>query len=244
MNPEWWLVDERVQNIIAKRVDAAAAAVIAHFDLHGNENSLTAALGQELLRTQVHDVDTEVRFSYRNFLEQSEEPLTGADGAFVVTVRNGQDTVKKAVLFQAKRFAQHRPVRSLTLPRDEARRLKRQLNQMVPLSEECVVLAHTREQIYAIDGVAADPLSIDDLRRVTDRCRLVSLGTFLGKWVVRCSRGDLGPYVISQAEEPGGFVRHSVGMEVDTTQKPRISDGGVSFDAKQYRGRVPKPRWK
>jgi hypothetical protein len=242
MASEWWLIDDRVQRIITKRIDAAASAVLAHFDLHGSENALTAALGQELLGTTIDDIDTQVRFTYRKFSDRREEPLTGADGAFVITIRNRERTVKKAVLFQAKRFAQRRPPKMLTLPRGEARRLKHQLNRMVPLSDECIVLAQTREQIYAIDGLSADPLSIEDLKHVTERCRLVSLGTFLGKWVARCSRGDLGEFVISQSEEPNGFAHHSIAMVVDTTQRPRLTSGEERVYPRSRGTRVPKPR--
>jgi hypothetical protein len=115
MDPEWWLIDEATQNAIADRIDAAAAHVVDNFDNHGNENSLTAALGHTLLTTEIRIPDATVRFGYRNFSERDEEPRTGADGGFLVTVRGPEETIKKAVLFQAKRFPQDHGVKSLTL---------------------------------------------------------------------------------------------------------------------------------
>src|SRR5689334_7661823 len=132
-DPEWWLIDEPTQDVIARNIDAAAHSVIAQFDRHANENSITAAFGQKLLDTYVEANGTSARFSYRNFPEQSEEKLTGADGSIVVSVRNADEEVKKVVLFQAKRLPQDRPVKSLTLPKTEASRLRRQLDQMVEI---------------------------------------------------------------------------------------------------------------
>jgi hypothetical protein len=241
---EWWLLDEDTQDAIAKRIDAAAASVLAHFDLHGNENSLTAALGQALLTTHIDVPGTSVRFTYRNFPEQTEEATTGADGGIVVTIRGPSDIVKKAVLFQAKRFAQQRSVRSLTLPRAEARRLCRQLDQMVPITDECIVLAHTRERVYAIDGSTANDLSIQDAQHIMEYARLVTIGTYLGKWVARCSRGDTGAYVVGRVEQPGGFLRHIIGIDIHTAQPPQLTAGGVRIDPVTHREPIPTPRWR
>jgi hypothetical protein len=106
MAPEFWLIDEATQDALAALIDAAADSVIDNFNSFGNENSLTAALGQELLRARLDIGGTSARFFYRNFLEQTEEPITGADGGIVVTIRTREQTIKKAVLFQAKRFPQ------------------------------------------------------------------------------------------------------------------------------------------
>jgi hypothetical protein len=242
-DPEWWLIDEPTQNVIARSIDAAADSVIAHFDRHANENSITAAFGQTLLDTYVDANGTSARFSYRNFPEQSEEKTTGADGSIVVSIRNGEEEVKKAVLFQAKRLPQHRPVKSLTLPRDEAGRLRRQLDRMVAFSDQSIVLIQTRERMYAVDAVSADELTIADLVHLTAECRLVSLGTFLGKWVTRCSKGDQSESLVARADQPGGFLRHHIRMTVVTDQPPLLTAGGVVIDPVTFRGRVPRPRW-
>lgn len=244
MAAEWWLIDEPTQDAIADRIDAAAESVIRYFDNHANENSLTAALGQELLTARVDLGDTTAEFTYRNFSEQAEEPLTGADGGIVVTIRNREETVRKAVLFQAKRFAQRRRVKGLVLSRDEAKRLRRQLNVMVPITEESIVLAHTRERIYAVDGVAAKDLNLEQLRRITDNCRLVTLGTFLGKWVARCARGELNADIVNRVEHPRGFLHHQIGLEIVTRQTPLLTDGGLSgVPVLDPRG-IPRMRWR
>ncbi len=222
MASEWWLIDRPTQSAVASVIDAAADAVVRNFDLHGNENSLTAALGQKLLESRVKFGGTSVDFLYRNFAEVDEEPGTGADGGIVVSIASDARTVKKAVLFQAKRFAQEREVKRLSLPRAEARRLRDQVDSMIPLTSDCIVLAHTRNRVYAIDGRCADRLSIDDMRYVTERCRLVSIGTFLGKWVARCSRGDQDDDLVRNIERSKGFLRHRLEVRISTDQRAQL----------------------
>jgi hypothetical protein len=232
--PEWWLIDEPTQSALASVIDAAAARVIENFDLHGNENSLTAAFGEHLLQTHLQIGNTSVRFLYRNFSEMDEEPATGADGGIAVSINSQGRAIEKAVLFQAKRFPQDREVKSLSLPRADAKRLRHQIDRMIPITNECIVLAHTRERIYAIDGRCADRQSIDNLRYVTERCRLVSIGTFLGKWVARCSRGERGHYVVSNVMQPKGFIHHQLSMTIDTDQQPMLASGSGVLDSRRF----------
>src|SRR4051812_32831819 len=96
---EWWLLDEDTQQRIAARLDDAAERVMRHFDDHRDENSLTAALCQEIIREPILLNDTTVVFNYRNFAEQSEEHKVGADGGIRITIRNGDEEVEKGVLF-------------------------------------------------------------------------------------------------------------------------------------------------
>ena len=234
MRSELWLIDPATQREIAKAIDDAADAVVANFDRHWNENSLTAAFGQNLLQREVVIAGTVARFDYRNFSEIDEEPVTGADGGILVTVTNRTDTVKKAVLFQAKKFSQDRNVKDLSLTRAEAKRLKNQIERMIPITKECIVLAHTRDRIYAVDGRCADGQSVEHLRHLTERCRLVSVGTFLGKWVARCSRGDTGRYVVENVETPRGFLRHQVTMTVTTDQRPLLVSGQQLLDQPDF----------
>lgn len=234
MAAEWWLIDEPTQLALAGVIDAAAKRVVEHFDLHWNENSLTAAFGEHLLQTQLSIGNTSARFLYRNFSEADEEPATGADGGIVVSINSRGQTITKAVLFQAKRFPQDREVKSLSLPREDAKRLKHQVDTMLPITDQCIVMAHTRERIYAIDGRCADRQSIDNLRYVTERCRLVSIGTFLGKWVARCSRGETGQYVVNSVAEPKGFIHHQLSMTIDTDQQPMLASGSAALDSHRF----------
>jgi hypothetical protein len=241
---EWWLIDEKAQNAIASHIDSAAESVVRRFDNHGNENSLTAALGQELMRQPLRFGDTEVEFDYRNFLEQNEEPVTGADGGIVVNIRTREQTIKKGVLFQAKRLPQRRPVKSLTMPHDESRRLRRQIEGMLSITDDCVVVAHTRADIYVVDGESLDDLPIDELRAFPAESRLVTVGTYLGKWVPRCTKGDLNPNLVQRIENPRGFLNHLLTVDVRTSQTPLLTEGGIQVDPLTYRPEIPKPRWR
>ena len=241
---EWWLIDERVQQAIADHIDSASASVLRNFDNHANENSLTAAFGQELMRESLRLPDTEVRFEYRNFLEQDEEPLTGADGGIVISIRTLEENLKKGVLFQAKRLPQDRPVKRLTMRPGEPRRLRRQIEDMLSITGECVVLAQTRRDIYAVEALALDEFTLDDLRAFPSRTRLITVGTYLGKWVARCTRGDPNPNVVSRIERPRGFLKHLLTVDVSTTQQPLLTEGGIKIDPLIYGDRTPTPRWR
>lgn len=242
---EWWLLDERTQDSIADYIDSASGRVIDNFDAHGNENSLTAALGQELRGRTIVSGDTKVTFDYRNFLEQHEEPLTGADGGFLVTIENSTEVVKKGVFFQAKRFPQNWPTRSLNLTRKDAKRLKGQIQEMLVFTEHCILLGQTQKAFYAVDAGALTGESIERLRLPFDRARLITLGTYLGKWVARCTRGDLDEVFIQGISKPQGFLKHLVTMNVETKQPPLLTNGIQPIDLNSLpRDKVPKPRWR
>lgn len=241
---EWWLVNQAAQEEIASRIDAAAARVVDRFRAHGNENSLTAAFGQEFMNCSGSARGVRIDCSYRNFLEQAEEPATGADGGMVLTITTPEGTVKKGVLFQAKRLPQDRPVRSLTLPMSEAKRLRGQLEGMVNITTESIILAHTQDGLYAVDALTSEALTLNDLRRFPESCRLVSIGTYLGKWVARCARGDLDPSLVQRILQPNGFLKHAFLLAVETTETPRLMEGSRPIDISSFRGKVPAPRWR
>jgi hypothetical protein len=241
---EWWLIDQRTQNAIADYIDSAVASVVHNFDRHANENSLTAAFGQELMHQPLRLPGTEVQFTYRNFLEQDEEPATGADGGIIVNIRTQEESVQKGVLFQAKRLAQNRPVKKLTMRRDEATRLRDQIEDMLSITDECIVLAHTRRDIYAVEAPPLDEFPIDELRAFPSRSRLLTIGTYLGKWVGRCTRGDLDRDIVNRIEHPRGFMHHSLTVDLRTNQQPLLTEGGIQVDPLRYRRNVPRPRWR
>jgi hypothetical protein len=229
---EWWLFDAQTQQRIAEHIDAAATRVIDHFEAHHNENSITAALGQELMRERVLLGDTTVAFNYRNFPEQTEEPLVGADGGMLITITNHVERlhVDKGVLFQAKRFPQDRLPRELSIPRPEdASRLKNQIQNMLRMTKESILLGYTLDAIYAVDAKSLRERTIDELRYPLAKPRLVRLGTFLGKWVARCTRGDENEALIQGIREPRGFLKHVFEMDVTTRQKPLLTEGGVAL---------------
>jgi hypothetical protein len=242
---EWWLLDAQTQRGIAANLDSTAMRVIQYYDSHRDENSLTAALCQELIREPIRLRDTTVSFHYRNFAEQNEEPRVGADGGILVTIVTRDERVEKGVLYQAKRLPQDRGARSLSIPREEASRLKRQIVAMLDHTHESILLGHTRTGIYAVDAAPLKELTIDELRYPFADARLIGLGTFLGKWVARCSRGDLDEGLIERIRTPRGFLLHLLEMEIETQQRPLLTEGGspVALDHSRS-GKVPQPRWR
>jgi hypothetical protein len=241
---EWWLLDEPTQDRIADFIDTASDLVINNFEAHGNENSLTAALGQELSRRPLLLGDTTVTFRFRNFLEQQEEPLVGADGGFLVTITNSEGTYEKGVFYQAKRFAKYSATRSLRMTRKDAGRLKRQVSDMLEITSESIVLAQTPARFFAVDAdsIASEP--IENLRSPLSNVRLITLGTYLGKWVARCTRGDMRENFLDGLKKPRGFLKFLFEMEIETKQRPLLTDGGRPIDLDSIpRDQIPEPRW-
>lgn len=244
---EWWLLDAQTQDSIAEHIDAAAFRVIDHFDAHHNENSITAALGQELMREPIRLGNTTVTFSYRNFPEQNEEPLVGADGGILVTITNPGERIEvvKGIFFQAKRFAQDRNPRDLSIRPEDASRLKRQVLAMLEMTKESIVLSYTRDAVYAVDAKSLKDRTVDELRRPLATPRLVHFGTFLGKWVARCTRGDNNEVLIEGIREPRGFLKNVIEMDIETRQRPLLTEGGIPipFSDPGWRN-VPQPNWR
>lgn len=243
---EWWLLDEPTQRSIAAHLDSAAERVVQHFDDHRDENSLTAALCQEIIREPVLLNDTTVIFNYRNFAEQSEENKVGADGGIRITIKNRDDEVEKGVLFQAKRFSQNRSTRSLSIPnKKEVSRFKRQISSMLDWTEESILLGHTRNGIYAVEAVSLEERTVEELRYPFKEARLITLGTYLGKWVARCSRGDDDLGLVQRIRQDRGFINHLLEMDIQTRQRTLLTEGGspVNFDTSTI-DKIPQPRWR
>ena len=127
-------------------------------------------------------------------------------------------TVNKAALFQAKLLKGDVPIRSLKMKStDDAKRLRSQCQKMLEKSRESVAIFYTNQQVYVVDAAhytkqtTREPLSISH--------RLVTLGTYLGKWMPRCTKGDESEDFISRVERPDGF-KHGIEMEVLCTRDP------------------------
>lgn len=207
---DWWLVNYKTQIEIAQFIDSACFRVINHFNDHHTENNLTAALGQELMQRPLILNDTVVTFKYRNFGERKEESVTGADGGIIARIRTQTDYVEKGVLFQAKKLPEYHPVLDLSLTSKEAQRLKDQIDKMLRLSSESIVLAHTRQDIYALKAKTLQKADIKRLRNLFQIAKPTRFGTFLGMWVARCARGDLKTSIISRLELSEGFLREVI----------------------------------
>jgi hypothetical protein len=222
---EWWLIDAATQTTIASKINQAVQRVLDLFDEHNDENSLSAGIRQELSKLVVPLGDTTVRFHCRNFPEMTEEPATGADGGILATIETPKRTVEKAVLFQAKRLPGSPVTSRLTMTGAEAARFRRQLGDMLNLTQHAIGLVYTRQNAYAIRAETLDALGRDGLRRPLKGTRLVTLGTLLGKWVARCSFGDENPTLVDNVRTHRGFVRSFVEMRIQTTQAPQLVSG-------------------
>jgi hypothetical protein len=107
--------------------------------------------------------------------------------------------VKKAALVQAKLLKGSGSIRSLKLKTtSKAARLGKQCQDMQMLIGVSVAMFYTQYQVYIVDAshyaaeASRDPLLANH--------RLVTLGTYLGKWLPRCTKGDLSGELISRVE--------------------------------------------
>ena len=209
------LIDQFAQQEIATAIDAAVKEVLSEFPNHGSEEGLTPVLGHALMRQSFDLTDLRVDFNYRLLSICTEESFAGADGGFMVRVHTPGKMVKKAALFQAKLLKGSEPVRSLKIKSSkEAHRLSGQCNDMLAQSRESVAMFYTQDEVYIVDAFhyaktpSRSPLSTAH--------RLVTLGTYLGKWIPRCTKGDESEEFISRVERPGGFTK---GIEMDVLSR-------------------------
>lgn len=215
-----FLIDPQAQTQIAKQIDRAVQGVLAALASHGSEEATTSALGHALMRHSVSTPNLKVDFKYRQHNKITEEPDSGADGNFLVRVTTPSGSVEKATLFQAKLIRGLGEVRSLKISSKDASRLQKQAKDMLKLSEEAVAMFYTHRNIYVVDardyGEAASsntPLS--------DEHRLITLGTYLGKWMPRCTKGDERLAFVTKARHMEGF-KHGLTMDV-VAQRPAVS---------------------
>jgi hypothetical protein len=181
-----------------------------------------------------------VEFSYRQLNKITEEPHAGADGGFLVRVSNADGTTEKAALFQAKLLNEAGTVRNLHMSASEAQRLKNQAADMLAFTDEAVAIFYTRAEIYVVDAehYQASPSSAVQ-HPLSQEHRLITLGTYLGRWLPRCTRGDREPDLISRVKHRNGF-KQSLTMEVITSQ-PSIAWKDDSA-ARRRRKRRPQGR--
>lgn len=177
-----------------------------------------------MVRQSFSTEDLVVKFSYRQLSKYTEEPHTGADGGFLVRVKNAQTTVQKAALFQAKLLSGGGHVRRLTIPLNDAQRLQGQAADMLKRTDEAVAVFYTQKQIYVVDAAGYESRSMINARRpLAEEHRLITLGTYLGRWLPRCTKGDQDRDLNRRLEHQGGF-RNGISMEV-VSQQPTIAWG-------------------
>ncbi len=213
-------IDSQTQKQLADLIDNAVKQVIASIAAHGSEEGLTSALGTVLMQKSLRLSDLSVDFTYRQQNKITEEPHSGADGGFLVRVITPEGTIEKAVLFQAKLLSGDDDVRSLRMRRSDAERLKKQTTNMLELTNEAVAIFYTSRNIYVVDAAdyrddvsaSLSPLSIDH--------RLITLGTYLGRWVPRCTKGDTGVDLVRRVRHLDGF-RNGFTMNL-VTKRPAV----------------------
>lgn len=243
---DWWLIPENIQNDIYEHLWALTDKVLAALDRHNNENGVTGALGQILIDNPLITGQFRVDFDYRKFPESTEEYNTGSDGALIVTIDppNGVRAVKVA-LFQAKLLKDDVLPYEQSLRKADAERLKRQVNRMAGFTEDAVIIFYTPSNFYVVDAQALSSLSVNQLRHPLGKhARLISLETYLGKWLPRCARGDTRSDFVELAYKPGGF-RHVFQMNVRSfiplaPQLPPAGDGisPETFDRQRVNSRI------
>lgn len=215
-----YLIDLQAQRQISEQIQLAVRATLMEFLNHGSEEGLTPVLGSKLMGQKVTLPDLDVRFSYRQHHKSMEEPHSGADGGLLVKVTNTTQRIKKAALFQAKLLKGYGPVRRLRMNTADATRLRGQCKDMLLHSDEAVALFYTYRDIYIVD--AAKYVGIPDapLNPLAEPSRLVTLSTYLGKWIPRCTRGDRDEDLVTRIEHDGGF-EHGLTMTV-VSNRPAI----------------------
>ena len=211
------LIDNDTQLQIAAQIGQAVVEVLSELPNHGGEEGITPVLGHALMRRSIHTSDLHVEFNYRQLSKTVEEPHAGADGAFLVKVTTADAMVEKMALFQAKMLKGTSPVRDLSMRKSEAERLSTQVRKMLAHTDQAVAIFYTLTDIYVVDArlysssATSNPLST--------RHRLITLGTYLGGWMPRCTRGDRRPDLIARAEHMDGF-KHGLTMDVITKSPP------------------------
>lgn len=213
-----FLIDQNAQARIAGLVDAAVQQVLGELASHGNEEGLTTALGRALMQRHILTPDLRVDFRYRQHNKYTEERNSGADGSFLVRIATPDGTVEKAALFQAKLVGGVDDVRALEISKAEATRLQGQAGDMLRHTDEAVAIFYTYKNIYVVD--AGDYSSGATSRTpLSQKHRLITLGTYLGKWMPRCTKGDTDPDFVKRASHMEGF-KHGLSLDVVSKRPP------------------------
>jgi hypothetical protein len=199
-----YLIDTAAQNDIAQHIELASKQVLNQLPNHGNEEGLTVALGKSLIEQSFTKSNLKVEFQYRQHNRITEEKNSGADGSFLIRIQTPTITVEKAALFQAKLILGLGNLRDLTLSNNDTYRLMRQTQSMLRFTSEAIALFYTHRNIYAIDAAVFSRGSLAN-RPFSTNHRFITLGTYLGKWVPRCSKGDQNTELVTRSKHMDGF---------------------------------------
>jgi len=214
-----FLIDQQAQTRIARLIDRAVEQVLGEIASHGNEEGMTTALGHSLMRRKIREPDLLVDFKYRQHNKYTEERHSGADGGFLVRVVTPSGSVEKAALFQAKLIGGLGDVRTLKMSKAEALRLQGQAKDMLRHTHDAVAIFYTHKNIYVVDAKDYSGNSTNKAP-LSQEHRLITLGTYLGKWMPRCTKGDTDPDFVTQARHVDGF-KHGLTLNV-VSQRPSV----------------------
>lgn len=214
-----FLIDHNAQAQIACLIELVVKQLLGEIASHGNEEGMTSALGTALMSHQIREQSLKVDFKYRQHNKYTEESNSGADGSFLVRIETPSGVVEKAALFQAKLLKGTGDIRKLGMSKAEAARLQQQSQKMLEHTSDAVVVFYTYKGIYAVDagGYSRNQASKMPL---SQEHRLVSLGTYLGKWMTRCTKGDINPDFVMRTKHMGGF-KHGLSLNV-VSQQPSV----------------------
>lgn len=216
------LIDAQTQEQLAMQIDSAVEKVLSELTNHGNEEAITSALGHALMQKSIVTRDLTVNFSYRQHNKNNEEPNSGADGGFLVRVKTPGTNVEKAALFQAKLLRGEEDVRTLTMSKADARRLSKQSKDMLKHTEEAVAMFYTWKNIYVVDAFDYQATApIVSTTPLSEEHRLITLGTYLGRWLPRCTKGDLEPNFLTRVKHSEGF-KHGLTLDV-VSKRPSVT---------------------
>jgi hypothetical protein len=209
-----------MQRRIAVLIDTVATQVIGQLASHGNEEGLTSALGNVLMQRSINSNGLRVDFRYRQHNKITEEPHSGADGGFLVRVKTPGASIEKVALFQAKLLGGYGDVRTLSVSKADAERLQKQVTDMLKHTGESVAVFYTWKNIYVVD--ASDySAGIASRHPLSQIHRLITLGTYLGKWLPRCTKGDLNRNIVIKVKHVDGF-KHGLTLDV-VSERPSVS---------------------
>lgn len=214
-----FLIDQQTQRRIATLIDSTVKKVLGEIASHGNEEGMTTALGHGLMQHQVRETGLCVDFKYRQHNKYTEERHSGADGGFLVRVKTPDGVVEKASLFQAKLLGGVGDVRALKMSKAGAMRLHGQSNDMLSHTEDAIVIFYTLKNVYVVD--ARDYSNQQpSIMPLSQEHRLITLGTYLGKWMPRCTKGDKDFGFVTRAKHLDGF-KHGLTLDI-VSQRPSV----------------------
>ncbi len=219
-----FLIDTSTQTQISTLIDKAVKQVLSEFVNHGNEEALTSVLGHALMSEEINEPDLRVKFKYRQHNKQTEEKHSGADGSFLVQVDTPNGIIKKASLFQAKLLrGDVSEIRTLTMTKNDVSRLKKQSEAMRKHTDDAVAIFYTHKNIYVVD--TTDYVSNNKVSRtpLSQNHRLITLGTYLGKWMPRCTKGDNSSELVTRAAHVDGF-KNGLSLDIITTRPSVIAE--------------------